>query len=68
MVQNVSPLITLRKYFPNYRIPKIHYLIPIKIRAPLIFTHLACAEIRGSKFSQYESAKIKVRGKNATDE
>ena len=68
MVQNVSPLITLRKYFPNYRIPKIHYLIPIKNRAPLIFTHLACAKIRGSKFAQYECAKIKERRKNATNE
>ena len=35
------------------------YLIPIKIRAPLIFAHLACPKIKGSKLAKYESAKIK---------
>ena len=30
------------------------YLIPIKICAPLIFAHLTCTEIKGSKFAQYE--------------
>jgi len=44
------------------------YLIPIKIRAPLIFAHLACAKCKGSKFAQYESAKIKGKRKNATNE
>ena len=44
------------------------YLIPIKIRAPLIFAHLACAKIKGSKFAQYECAKIKGRRENATNE
>ena len=39
------------------------YLIPIKIRAPLIFAHLACANIKGSKFAQYECANIKGRKK-----
>ena len=39
------------------------YLIPIKIHAPLIFVHLACAKIKGSKFAQYKSAKIKGRRK-----
>ena len=43
------------------------YLIPIKIHAPLIFAHLACAEIKGS-FAQYECAKIKGRRENATNE
>ena len=38
---------------------RLDYLIPIKIRAPLIFTHLACVKIKGSKFAQYECAKIK---------
>ena len=28
------------------------YLIPIEIHTPLIFAHLACAEIKGSKFLQ----------------
>ena len=46
----------------------IDYLIPIKIRAPLIFAHLDCAKIKGSKFAQYECAKIKGRRKNATNE
>ena len=41
------------------------YFIPIKIRAPLIFAHLVCAKIKGSKFAQYESAKIKGRSKSA---
>ena len=44
------------------------YLIPIKIRAPLIFAHLACAKIKGSKFAQYKSSKIKGRRKYATNE
>ena len=44
------------------------YLIPIKIRAPLIFAHLACAKIKGSKFAQYKCAIIKGRRKNATNE
>ena len=44
------------------------YLIPIKICAPLIFVLLACAKIKGSKFAQYECAKIKGRRKNATNE
>ena len=44
------------------------YLIPIKIRAPLIFAHLACAKMKGSKVTQYECAKIKGRRKNATNE
>ena len=44
------------------------YLIPIKIRAPLIYAHLACPKIKGSKFAQYECAKIKGRIKNATNE
>ena len=38
---------------------KIMYLIPINIRAPLIFAHLACAKIKESKFAQYQNAKIK---------
>ena len=42
------------------------YLIPIKIWAPLIFAHLACAKIKGSKYAQCESAKNKGRRKNAT--
>ena len=44
------------------------YLIRITIQDPLIFEHLACANIKGSKFAQYESAKIKGRRKNATNE
>ena len=44
------------------------YLIPIKIYDPLIFAHLTCGKIKGSKFAQYESAKIKARRKNATNE
>ena len=44
------------------------YLIPIKIRATLIFAHLACAKIKGSKFVQYECAKIEMRINNATIE
>ena len=32
------------------------YLIPIKIRSPLIIAHLACAKIKGSKFPQCECA------------
>ena len=36
------------------------YLTPIKIRTPLIFAHLACAKFKGSKFAQYESAKIEM--------
>ena len=44
------------------------YLIPIKIRSPLIFEHLACAKVKGSKFAQYECAKNKGRRKNATNE
>ena len=44
------------------------YLIPIKIRATLIFAYLACAKIKGSKFAQYECAKIEGRRKNATNE
>ena len=43
------------------------YLIPIKIRSILIFAHLARAKIKGYKFAQYESAKIKGRRKNATN-
>ena len=39
------------------------YLLPIKIRAPLIFAHLACTKIKGSKFAQYKCAKIKGRRK-----
>ena len=31
------------------------YLIPIKIHAHLIFAHLACANIKESKFAQCES-------------
>ena len=42
------------------------YLIPIKIRTHLIFAHLARGKIKGSKFAQYESAKIKGTRKNAT--
>ena len=30
----------------------LYYLIPIKIRAPLIFAHLACAKFKGSKIAQ----------------
>ena len=45
-----------------------YYLIPIKCRAPLIFAHLACAKIKGSKLAQYEYAKIKGRRKNAKNE
>ena len=37
----------------------LKYLIPIKMRAPLIFVHLACAKIKGSKFARYECAKLK---------
>ena len=37
----------------------VYYLIPIIIRAPLIFAYLACAKIKGSMFAQYESEKIK---------
>ena len=55
-------LICLERLFPN------DYLIPIQIRAPLIFAHLACAKIKGSKSAQYESANIKGRRKNATNE
>ena len=44
------------------------YLIPIKICAPLIFTHLACAKIKGSKFAQYESLEIRGRRKNVMNE
>ena len=44
------------------------YLISIKICAPLIFAHLACTKIKGSKFAQYECAKIKGRRKNAMNE
>ena len=44
------------------------YLIPIKIRAPLIFAHLAGAKVKGSKFAQYKCAEIKARRKNATNE
>ena len=44
------------------------YLIPIKIFTPSILAHLAYAKIEGSKFAQYESAKIKGRRKNATNE
>ena len=39
------------------------YLFHIKIRAPLSFVHLACAKIKGSKFTQYECPKIKGRRK-----
>ena len=39
------------------------FLIPIKIRALLIFAHLACAKIKGSKFAQYEYAKIREKKK-----
>ena len=46
----------------------LHYLIPIKMRAPLIFAHLACAKMKGSKFAQYKSSKIKGRRKYATNE
>ena len=52
----------------NVRSVTVRYLIPIKIRAPLIFAHLACAKIKGSKFAQYECAKIKGKRKNATNE
>ena len=45
-----------------------YYPIPIKICTPLIFVHLACAEIKGSKFARYKCAKIKGRRKNATNE
>ena len=38
---------------------RVIYLIPIRIGAPLIFAHLACTKIKGSKFAQYESAKFK---------
>ena len=47
---------------------KYRYLIPINIRTPLIFAHLAYANIKGSKFAQYECAKTKGRRKNATNE
>ena len=40
-----------------------NYLIPIKICAPLIFVHQACAKIKGSKFTQYQCSKIKRRRK-----
>ena len=40
-----------------------YYLIPIKYRAQLIFAHLACAKIKGSKFAQYEYAKIREKKK-----
>ena len=43
------------------------YLIPIRIYTPLIFAHLACANIKGGKFAKYDSAKIKGRRKNATN-
>ena len=39
------------------------YLIPIKIRSPLILAHRACTKIKGSKFAQCECAKIKGRRK-----
>ena len=60
---------TLLAVEPVHFIPKsVHYLIPIEIRAPLIFAHLACAKIKGSKFAQYKCAKIKGRRKNVTNE
>ena len=46
----------------------LFYLFPIKIRTPLIFAHIACAKIKGSKFAQYECTKIKGRRTNATTE
>ena len=39
------------------------YLIPVKIRAPSISVHLACAKIKGSKFAQCQCANIKGRRK-----
>ena len=56
------------KYISNGYIFQHTYLTPIKIRAPLILAHLAHANIKGSKFAQYKSAKIKGRRKNATNE
>ena len=50
------------------RVHQNNYLIPSKILAPLIFAHLACAKIKGSKLAQCEYAKIKGRRKNATNE
>ena len=44
------------------------YLIPIKICAPLIFAHLACTKIKGSKFALCKYAKVKGRRKNSTNE
>ena len=41
----------------------ITYLIPIKILAPLIFAHLACAKIKKSKFAQYEYEWMKIYSK-----
>ena len=68
----ISTLIFDKK-FPQRNLIKnfillLKYLISIKIRAPLIFAHLACAKIKGSKFAHHECEKIKGRRKNATNE
>ena len=54
----------------RYQLQKLDtlYFIPIEIRAPLIFAHLACAKIKGSKFAQCECAKIKGGRKKWNDE
>ena len=54
------------KDFPT--IIALFYLIPIKMCAPLISLHLACAKIKGSKLAQYECPNRKGRIKNATSE
>ena len=46
----IQSITFLDKYGPRTGDGDDLYLIPIKIRAPLIFAYLACAKMKGSKF------------------
>ena len=51
-LQNTFELYSQKVISKSPSASKWTYLIPIKIRTPLIFAHLACAKIKGSKFAQ----------------